>query len=115
MDKLSVKEADLLLNILYERLDYAHHHGLMSVEERTHEALDMAIEALNKTQWISVNDKLPTPGERVIATNGTFTGEAYQGKDGYWHRHYGLTWERAFNGPDITHWIPMPQLRKDEL
>lgn len=30
-------------------------------------------------EWTSVEDGLPDPGERVIASNGFFSGEAYIG------------------------------------
>jgi hypothetical protein len=72
-----------------------------------------AVNALLKSLWISVNDELPTPGERVIATNGTFSGEAYYAKDGCWYRHFGLKCDAAFYGANITQWIPMPQLRDE--
>ena len=45
-------------------------------------------------EWTSVEDGLPDPGERVIASNGFFSGEAYIGYRGgksVWFRHYGFT------------------------
>ena len=33
-------------------------------------------------EWTSVEDGLPDPGERVIASNGFFSGEAYIGYRG---------------------------------
>lgn len=34
-------------------------------------------------QWISVEERRPEPGKRVLATDGVFVGEAYPHKRGY--------------------------------
>lgn len=58
--------------------------------------------------WISVNDALPDAGDRVIATDGDFVGEAYMvkraGNSPNWMRHYGCSWV----GGDVIAWTPMP-------
>lgn len=58
--------------------------------------------------WISVDDALPDAGDRVIATDGDFVGEAYMikraGNSPNWMRHYGCSWV----GGDVIAWAPMP-------
>lgn len=59
-------------------------------------------------EWTSVEDCLPDPGERVIASNGFFSGEAYIGYRGgepVWFRHYGFTWEETGIMPP-DRWAP---------
>ena len=58
-------------------------------------------------EWINVLDRLPEPGERVIATNGSFTGEAWIGERNKWTRPTGFTWMAILSSP-VTHWQPMP-------
>lgn len=60
--------------------------------------------------WISVNKKLPNPGERVImCIGGTFVGEGWlreNGKD--WIRYDELLpVDEIFHSP-VTHWMPLP-------
>ena len=60
------------------------------------------------SDWISVLDRLPEPGERVIATDGAFTGEAWIGDRSKWTRPTGFTWMAILSSP-VTHWQPMPE------
>ena len=57
--------------------------------------------------WVSVEEKLPEPGERVLAANGSFVGEAYLASNGTWMRHDGFPWE-------VDCWMPMPDRRPPE-
>ena len=41
-------------------------------------------------EWVSVEDRLPEAGERVLAANGSFVGEAYVASNGAWMRHDGF-------------------------
>lgn len=60
-------------------------------------------------EWISVKDKLPDLGQRVIATNGIIAGEAYlYGHSREFFRPYSMPWASIW-GP-VTHWMPMPEL-----
>lgn len=62
--------------------------------------------------WISVKDRLPESGKRVIATDGTYAGEAYMDLEGCWYRNFGInpqTWQQVYKHP-VTHWMPMPAL-----
>lgn len=58
--------------------------------------------------WVSVDNKLPAPGTRVIATDGVFVGEAIYALDGRWSG-YGGGILRDCLGSVITHWMPLPE------
>lgn len=58
-------------------------------------------------QWISVEDRLPEWGQRVIATNGVFVGEAFRRVMDIWLR-YDDGAARACIGDEVTHWMPLP-------
>lgn len=58
-------------------------------------------------EWVSVEERQLEPGQRVIATDGDFVGEAYVTESGLWVRFAALLWETAFNSP-VTHWMPLP-------
>lgn len=64
-------------------------------------------------KWISVADKLPGIGVRVIATNGLMTGEAFlYGHNKEWYRPYSKPWEEVFKRP-VTKWMPMPNGKEE--
>lgn len=59
-------------------------------------------------RWISVTERLPAEGERVLAaTEGVFSGEAYLSCEGVWMRSYGVVWVSLVDMP-VTHWMPLP-------
>ena len=61
-----------------------------------------------KQQWISVTERLPAEGMRVLAASeGVFTGEAYLSCEGVWMRSYGVVWVSLVDMP-VTHWMPLP-------
>lgn len=62
-------------------------------------------------KWISVDEKLPEPGTRVIATDGVFVGEAYQTILGTWNRYDGVAMRDCL-GSVVTHWTPLPSVPK---
>lgn len=66
-------------------------------------------------QWISVKDadRRAPAGQRVIATDGVFVGEAYRTSADSWRRYddYRL-WHDA-TGHTVTHWMPLPDLPKE--
>lgn len=66
-------------------------------------------------EWISVKDRLPKAGERVIATDGVMVGEVFMGNDYDFYRNnfYGSSWMRIF-GTKITHWMKLPKPPKEE-
>lgn len=66
-------------------------------------------------QWISVEDRLPSPGARVLITDGVFVGEGFLAGKAFFGRGEGTSWKRYSNIPwdksmktEITHWMPLP-------
>lgn len=58
-------------------------------------------------EWISVEDRLPEPGERVLATDCGFVGEFYINKRGKWQR-YNVNCSELLMALDILYWMPLP-------
>ena len=58
-------------------------------------------------QWISVEDRMPAPGKRVLATDGVFVGEAYRTSADTWRRYDGIAMRDCI-GSVVTHWMPLP-------
>ena len=77
--------------------------GVDSVEERNNlEVAPVDMPTLTPpNEWVSVEERLPEPGERVLAAKGTFAGEAYLASNGVWMRHDGFPWE-------VDAWMPLP-------
>lgn len=63
-------------------------------------------------QWISVTERLPEQGERVLATDGEFVGELYVNSRGQWKR-YNVNDQSLLMALDILWWMPMPQPPKE--
>lgn len=61
--------------------------------------------------WISVKDRLPNPGERVLATDGAFVGTAFTRANG-WMRYEGIDWQ-VISSSRVTHWMPLPEPPKE--
>ena len=59
-------------------------------------------------EWVSVEDATPDPGERVLATDGIFVGEAYRTSANSWFRHTGFPWRDGVTGRTVRFWMPMP-------
>lgn len=59
-------------------------------------------------QWISVDDRHPKPGTRVLATDGIFVGEAYRTSADTWRRYDGIAMRDCI-GSIVTHWMPLPE------
>lgn len=62
-------------------------------------------------QWVSVEERRPEPGKRVLATDGVFVGEAYRTSADTWRRYDG-TAMRDCLGSIVTHWMPLPSAPK---
>lgn len=82
------------------------------------EAIEAVIAAFRQQQkqesnplneWISVKERLPLCGDRVIMTDGVFVCEAFLSISGKWMRN-GIGWIES----EITHWQPMPEPPKME-
>lgn len=65
-------------------------------------------EQQKKSEWVSVKDRLPEAGERVLATDGAFVGEFYINKRGQWNR-YNVNNHDLLMALDILFWMPMPK------
>lgn len=76
------------------------------------EALEVAARVLEKMQWISIYDKLPEAGERVLTTDGAFVGEMYINKRGQWQR-YNVANHADLMALDILWWMPLPDAPKE--
>ena len=59
-------------------------------------------------QWISVEERRPEPGKRVLATDGVFVGEAYRTSADTWRRYDGIAMRNCL-GSIVTHWMPLPE------
>lgn len=64
-------------------------------------------------QWISVGDRHPKPGTRVLATDGIFVGEAYRTSADTWRRYDGIAMRDCI-GSIVTHWMPLPEAPEEE-
>lgn len=62
-------------------------------------------------QWISVDDRHPKPGTRVLAMDGVFVGEAYRTSADTWRRYDGIAMRDCI-GSVVTHWMPLPEAPK---
>lgn len=58
-------------------------------------------------EWVSVYDRLPEPGERVLATDCGFVGEFYINKRGKWQR-YNVNCSELLMALDILYWMLLP-------
>lgn len=62
-------------------------------------------------QWISVEERRPEPGKRVLATDGVFVGEAYRTSADTWRRYDGIAMRDCL-GSIVTHWMPLPEAQE---
>ena len=61
-----------------------------------------------KQRWISVDDRHPKTGTRVLATDGVFVGEAYRTSADTWRRYDGIAMRDCI-GSVVTNWMPLPE------
>lgn len=59
-------------------------------------------------EWVSVENAVPEPGERVLASDGIFVGEAYRTSANSWYRHTGFPWRDGVTGRTVRYWMYMP-------
>lgn len=59
-------------------------------------------------EWRDAVTDPPEYGERVILTDGHFTGEGYRGVRGYHRYNDFTTWAGTLHRP-VTKWMPMPK------
>ena len=67
----------------------------------------------DERRWIPVTERLPEPGERVLATDGGFVGEFYVNSRGQWQR-YNVNDHSLLMALDILWWMPLPEPPKGE-
>lgn len=79
-------------------------HAATAIERLTAENAALREKA---PQWISVEDRRPKPGTRVLATDGVFVGEAYRTSADTWRRYDGIAMRDCI-GSVVTHWMPLP-------
>lgn len=81
---------------------------LQEYVERCKRYADEIMALREKQQWISVTERLPAEGMRVLAASeGVFSGEAYLSCKGVWMRAYDVVWVPLVDMP-VTHWMPLP-------
>ncbi len=66
-----------------------------------------------QNEWVSVEERLPEPGERVLATDCGFVGEFYINKRGKWQR-YNVNCSELLMALDILYWMPLPERPKED-
>ena len=72
------------------------------------EVIESAPTLTPPNEWVSVEDTVPDPGERVLATDGIFVGEAYRSSANSWFRHAGFPWRDGVTGRTVRFWMPLP-------
>ena len=82
---------------------------LMRVRSMVHSAPTLT----PPNEWVSVYDRLPEPGERVLATDCGFVGEFYINKRGKWQR-YNVNCSELLMALDILYWMPLPKSPKED-
>ena len=104
-EKHSLKEWDFVCDVL-QKVEEA-------VSKCTFEQLADFLIAHGVTvqEWISVKDRLPEAGQRVLVCIGAVF-EAFIDDDGKWQRYYSAPLNEVLGEP--THWMPMPQPPKGE-
>lgn len=85
---IHVDKAELLKALAYDRKQYQ--KGYADGRKAGHE-------------WISVKDRLPLCGERVLISDGSSVFEAYLSISHKWVRS-GIGWYEV-----VTHWMPLPE------
>nr|DAQ13248.1 MAG TPA: Protein of unknown function (DUF551) [Caudoviricetes sp.] len=89
-------------------LDVSAFELLQEYVDRCARYAEETMELREKQQWISVTERLPAEGMRVLAASeGVFSGEAYLSCEGVWMRSYGVVWVSLVDMP-VTHWMPLP-------
>lgn len=89
-------------------LDVSAFELLQEYVDRCARYAEETMELREKQQWISVTERLPAEGMRVLAASeGVFSGEAYLSFEGVWMRSYGVVWVSLVDMP-VTHWMPLP-------
>lgn len=92
------------------------HGGDEGFDQKRNEALDLAISALSRDRWISVEERLPTVGDKVIVAIRDESGDTrYDYTNEGWYSGDGYKWvvDDEFCSW-VTHWRPLPEPPKEE-
>ena len=97
---------------IQNRREYIEFAGANAIERLTAENAALREKA---PQWISVEDRLPGHGVRVLITDGVFVGEGFlcgkifsvRGESSLWKRYHNAPWKNQMK-TEITHWMPLP-------
>lgn len=103
-------DADRLLNALNSVISDYTSEGKYPDRFGIDDAINLVEDAPTLTplnEWVSVYDRLPEPGERVLATDCGFVGEFYINKRGKWQR-YNVNCSELLMALDILYWMPLP-------
>ena len=109
VNNTSAKELERIKN-------YKGFNGREAIFMALKDACLMAVAALREQEerrWIPVTERLPEPGERVLATDGGFVGEFYVNSRGQWQR-YNVNDHSLLMALDILWWMPLPEPPKEE-
>ena len=83
------------------------HNGAVNMLREVEREVKEAPTLTPPNEWVSVYDRLPEPGERVLATDCGFVGEFYINKRGKWQR-YNVNCSELLMALDILYWMPLP-------
>ena len=87
---------------------FAEQHEKRGLLTALHTATDLIAHGVTVQEWISVKDRLPEPGERVIVARGEKVEQGvYLAVNGWW-KVYGT------NTKSVTHWMPLPEPPKED-
>lgn len=91
-----------------EILDPEHRENYDGMDE-VNEACRMGMEALERTRWIPCSERMPErPGDYQVCTKNEYYGTRNVAK-----RYFnGDCWSGRWT--NITHWMPLPELPKEE-
>ena len=105
IERLTAENADLRKEIEWKDM-------VIALAQRKQAEAEAERDALREKQrWISVDDRNPKPGTRVLATDGVFVGEAYRTSADTWRRYDGIAMRDCI-GSVVTHWMPLPEAPK---
>ena len=103
-------DANAMLNELKPVGFEAYHSAVLlsDVSKMMREWVERQPTLTPQNEWVAVEDAVPDPGERVLATDGIFVGEAYRSSANSWFRHTGFPWRDGVTGRTVRFWMPLP-------
>lgn len=108
IERLTAENADLCKVVEWKDM-------VIALAQREQAEAEAERDALREKvpQWISVDDRRPKPGTRVLATDGVFVGEAYRTSADTWRRYDGIAMRDCI-GSVVTHWMPLPEAPEEK-